>query len=178
MYDPNLNATVYDRSVDYIGPKRQAANQMPIARRSGVGQGVNQGQWAEAIMRLLASSGGGQQRDPIAQYANAWGNAQGITPENQWDSRWGLQNDPSLLGQWSRRTMDRQEPTVNLDARPAKQETWESYPAGGGGIVYSPSQVPAWERGAVSDVHPWYDILMRSATDNARGQMQYEPGQW
>lgn len=154
MYDPNLNGTVYDPSVDYIGPKRQAAPQMPIAGRSGGGQGVNQGQWAEAIMRLLASSGGGQQRDPIAQYANAWGNAQGITPANQWDSRWKLQNDPSPLGQWSRLTMNRQEPTVDLNARPARQETWESFPAGGGSLVYSPSQLAPWERGQMMYSQP------------------------
>ena len=185
MWDRNLNANVFDPSVDYLGAGRQAAPQMPVAARSNPQQGVGGQGGTNPLMQVLAAllMGGGQQAqsyrpDPAAQSANAWGNQMRITPENQWDSRWELLNNNSPLGQMGRASL-RQDygggqevssqapgagPYLGTEAQRPKWSgtNWESSPAGGGGLVYSGSQVPDWERGAVKNVDPNYDLYMRN----------------
>lgn len=178
MFDRNLNANVYDPSVDSAPAlpasayQRYAASPVQSQRGYGWGQGMN-----PLLQALGLYLGGGSQMaqpDPAAQQANAWGNQMGITPQNQWDNRWKLLNSTSPLGQAGRDSL-RQDygganyepsagPYLGTEAQKPKSSgtNWDSFPAGGGGLVYSGSQVPSYERGDVKNVDPLYDFYARN----------------
>lgn len=188
MWDRNLNANVFDPSVDYLGAQRQAAPQRPVAARSNPQQGVGGRGGTTPLIQALAAllMAGGQQAqsyrpDPAAQQANAWGNSQGITPANQWDSRWELLNNNSPLGQMGRASL-RQDygggqevssqapgagPYLGTDAQRPKWSgtNWESSPAGGGGLAYGP-QMQGQGTGLQYQLSPnedIYSLIERSA---------------
>lgn len=136
MYDSSIGANVYDPSVDYLGQRGQLMPQMPTMQRSMVPQGYGGGQTMNSLIsRLVSMYGQGQQqREPIAQMANVWSNARGITPENQWDAKWGLKST-SPLGEWSR--LGEPQSVVDLNAKAKGPGISYSGAAGGGDLYYS-----------------------------------------
>ena len=183
LIDPNTGALTYDPSI-FAVPNLPSRLNQSYAMPSSVGRGdIGQGQGINPLMMQLMNAYAQRQEQQaqaqqIASAANAWGNAQGITPQNQWDARWKLMNDNSPLGVWGRASL-RQDygggqelssqapgagPYLGTEAQRPKYSgtNWESTPAGGGGIVYSGSQVPQYERGDVKNIDPNYDFYMRN----------------